>query len=177
MREYSDRMLEGSRGRQRDPRFRPLFLVLLPLVAILFQVYVPLFVSFLAHLELPLLVTVHFAMMRRQPIAGTLYGAAIGLVQDSLSHQPLGLFGIVKTAVGYLAASLSIRFDVDNQAMRLGLAFVFFVIHQLLYWALDTYLLGSTAGFSIGETLLLGAMNGAVAVPVFHVLDRLEGGA
>ncbi len=38
-----------------------------PLLAVLSQVYVPRFLSFLAYLELPLLITVHFALSRRGP--------------------------------------------------------------------------------------------------------------
>jgi rod shape-determining protein MreD len=177
MSEYPDALLDGRRRRHKEPRLRPLVLVLAPLAAILFQVYVPLFVSFLAHLELPLLVTVYFAVMRRRPISGTLYGAAIGLVQDALSHHPLGLFGIVKTTVGYLAASLSIRFDVENPLMRSVLAFAFFVFHQFCYWAVNATLLGSEAEFHPGNTLLFGLMNGALAIPVFQTLDKLRGRA
>ena len=55
---------------------------------------------------------VYFSLMRRSPVAGVLFGAGIGLAQDSLSHNPLGMFGIVKTLVGYFAASMSQRFDV-----------------------------------------------------------------
>src|SRR3974390_329427 len=89
------------------------------LAAILFQIYVPRFLPFLAYLELPLLITVYFALMRRSPVIGILLGAGIGLAQDALSHQPLGLFGIVKTLVGFFAASFSQRFDLENSAVRL----------------------------------------------------------
>src|SRR5439155_518822 len=83
--------------------------------------YIPLFFKFLAYLDLPLLVTVYFALMRRSPIAGTFIGAFIGLAQDSLSKYPLGTYGIVKTLVGYFAASVGLRFDVDHAFIRLML--------------------------------------------------------
>jgi rod shape-determining protein MreD len=38
-------------------------------------------------------------------------GALVGLAQDSLSKNPLGMFGIVKTLVGYFAASVGVRLD------------------------------------------------------------------
>jgi len=41
----------------------------IPLAAILFQVYVPRFFERLSYLELPLLVTVYFSLMRRSPLA------------------------------------------------------------------------------------------------------------
>jgi len=101
---------EGFSDRQiRASRLSIAALIIIPLAAILFQVYVPRFWHFMGYLELPLLVTVYFALMRRSPVAGVLYGAAIGLAQDSLSPQPLGMFGIVKTlVVGVLNAAVAV---------------------------------------------------------------------
>src|SRR5580692_11351104 len=110
MNEFSERLLSDA-SRKDKARFRPLILIVVPLVAILFQVYVPRFLPFLSYLELPLLITVHFALTRREPISSLLYGAAIGLIQDSLSNQKIGMYGIVKTLVGYFAASVGLRFD------------------------------------------------------------------
>jgi len=164
----------AGRRRSQASRFRPAALLLTPLLAILFQVYVPLFFAYLGYLELPLLVTVYFAMMRRRPVAGMLYGAAIGLTQDSLSSHPIGLFGIVKTLVGYLAATISLRFDLETPVARFVSASVFYVFHQALYWGLERTLLGSSLGFSVAETVLQGVLNGVVAIPLFHLLDKLR---
>lgn len=145
--------------------------------AILFQVYVPRFLTFLAYLELPLLVTVYFSLMRRSPVVGILLGASIGLVQDALTpHQPLGMFGIVKTLVGFFAASFSQRFDLENSAVRLILSFFFFFFHQFFYWVLDRALLGESLTFAPGQTLVLAILNAIVAVPLFRVLDKLRVG-
>ena len=89
---------------------------------ILFQVYVPRFLTYLSYLELPLLVTVYFSLMHRSPVAGVLFGSGIGLAQDSLSNLPLGMFGIVKTLVGYFAASVSQRLRGGEYAVRFFLA-------------------------------------------------------
>src|ERR1700680_650440 len=112
MTEYTEHLL--TEPRKDTERFRIVWLVIVPLVAILFQVYVPRFFPFLSYLELPLLITVHFALTSREPISSVFFGAAICLVQDSLSHQPICMFGIVKTLVGYFAASVGLRFDVEN---------------------------------------------------------------
>src|SRR5512145_1230155 len=136
MADYSDDLMPGVPRRTRQSRFRVTVWVFIPLAAILFQVYVPRFIEVLSYLELPLLVTVYFSLMRRQPAAGALIGCLIGLLQDSLSQNPLGMFGIVKTLVGYFAASVSQRFDVDNSALRFMLSFFFFIFHQLLFWVL-----------------------------------------
>jgi rod shape-determining protein MreD len=146
----------------------------IPLAAILFQVYVPRFFEFLSYLELPLLVTVYFSMMWRSPVAGVFYGAGIGLAQDSLSHNPLGMFGIVKTLVGYFAASTSQRFDVQNPLLRLVLGFFFLFFHQFFYWVLSRALLGETLELDLPRTLVVAALNAIVAVPLFHILDKLR---
>ena len=174
MTDYGALLRNAERKRREASRFRPLVLFLVPLSAILFQVYVPLFFEYLAYLELPLLVTVYYALMRRQPVYGLLYGAVIGLVQDSLSSNPIGMFGIVKTLVGHFAASFSMKFDVDNPVARFILAGFFFVFHQVLYWVLVRALLGGGMELDLKQTLLLGMMNAAVAVPLFHLLDKLK---
>jgi len=174
MMEYGDLLADRGRRRSEASRFRPAAMVLAPLLAILFQVYVPLFFEYLGYLELPLLVTVYFASMRRRPVSGMLYGSAVGLLQDSLSDHPLGVFGITKTLVGYAAATMSLRVETDRVAARFVAASAFFFVHQLVYWLLIRALLGSTVEFSAPQTLLLGLMNGAVAVPLFHLLDKLK---
>lgn len=155
-------------------KIRWVAMVGIPLVAILFQVYVPRFFPFLAYLELPLLVTVYFALMRRSPPAGVLFGAAVGLAQDSLSNHPLGMFGIVKTLVGYFAASVSQRFDVDNSMVRLVLGFFFFFFHRFFYWVLARALLGEALSFDLQQTLVMAVLNAVVAVPLYHLLDKLK---
>ena len=144
------------------------------LLAILFRVYVSRFVPYLQYLELPLLVTVYFSLMWRSPIAGLLFGATLGLAQDSLSHHPLGMFGIVKTLVGYFAASMSLRVDVGNPLLRLVLGFFFFFFHQLLYWVLARALLGQALQLELAQVLVLAILNAIVAVFLFQLLDRLR---
>jgi len=174
MNEFGDRLLTDLPRKNRAVRFRTAGIVLVPLAAVLFQVYLPRFFQYLGYLELPLLVTVYFALMHRRPIPGLMLGAAIGLGQDSLSHQPLGMFGIVKTLVGYFAASVSMRFDVDNPVIQLILSFFFFVFHQFFYWMLSRALLAQQIDFNTQQTLILGLLNAAVAVPLFLVLDKIK---
>jgi rod shape-determining protein MreD len=155
-------------------KFNAAAIIGIPLAAILFQVYVPRFFQYLAYLELPLLVTVYFSMMRRSPVAGVFFGAGIGLAQDSLSHNPLGMFGIVKTLVGYFAASTSQRFNVQNPVVRLVLGFFFLFFHQFFYWVLGRALLGEALDFALQRTLVVAVLNAVVAVPLYHILDKLK---
>ena len=170
----NERILLSSEREGRISHFRTWVMVAVPLAAILFQGYVPMLFDFLAFLELPLLVVVYFALMRRSQISGLLIGAAVGLAQDSLSKNPLGMFGIVKTLVGYFASSIGVRLDVDNTALRFVLTFFFYVFHQFFYWVLARALLAQQLAFEPQTTLLLGLLNALVGVSLYYFLDKLR---
>ncbi len=173
-REMSDQILIGNARERGVARFRRWGLIAVPLLAILFQVYVPRYYESLRYLELPLLVTVYFALMRRSQIAGIFIGAAIGLVQDSLSPQPIGVFGLDKTLVGYFAASVGMRIDVEHVLIRFVLAFSLFIFHQSFYWALARAFLGQQVLFDLQHTAILGLLNAAVGISLYHFLDKLK---
>ncbi len=173
MTEFNEAVLALQRKRGIS-RYRPVVIVIAPLVAILFKVYVPQLIPQLSYLSLPLLVVVYFALMRRSQMAGVFFGAAVGLMQDSLSDKPVGMFGIVMTLVGYFAASVSLRFDVGNLAIRFILGFFFFFFHEFFYWVMARALLGQAIDFNAQQTLILGLLNAAVAIPLFHMLDKLR---
>jgi len=170
---FSEHYREPLR-KERSSMFNVAVITGISLLAILFRVYVSRFVPYLQYLELPLLVTVYFSLMWRSPIAGLFFGAAIGLAQDSLSKHPLGMFGIVKTLVGYFAASMSLRVDVGNPMLRLVLGFFFFFFHQLLYWVLANALLGQNLSFEVPTTLVLAILNAIVGVFLYQFFDRLK---
>jgi len=171
---YGDRLLLGNQRESQISRFRAWVLLAVPLAAILFQVYIPRFLPVLVFLELPLLVTIYFALMRRSPVGGLLVGMLVGLAQDSLSKNPLGMFGIVKTLVGYFAASVGLRFDIDHPLVRLVLVYFFFFFHQFLYWVLSRALLAQQVSFDIQRTLFVGLLNALIGASLFHFLDRLK---
>jgi rod shape-determining protein MreD len=170
----SGRILLSSQREGQVSRFRPWVMLVVPLAAILFQVYIPLFFQFLKFLEMPLLVVIYFALMRRNQISGLLTGAIVGLAQDSLSKNPLGMYGIVNTWVGYVAASVGARLDVDHAVIRFLLAIFFYLVHQVSYWILEHMFLGHQSAFKIDEWLMFGVLNAIVAVALFHFLDKLR---
>ena len=173
---YPDgRLMLRSQREGQISRFRTWVLLAVPLAAILFQIYVPLFFQFLGFLEMPLLVVVYFALMRRNQISGLLVGMLVGIGQDSLTPKnPLGAYGIVKTLVGYFAASVGLRFDVDHGFVRLLLCFFFYVFHQFLYWVVDRAMLGHNLPFEPQKTVVLAVLNAVVGVSLFRFLDRLK---
>jgi rod shape-determining protein MreD len=123
-------------------------------------------------LDLPLLVTIYFAISRRAPIVGTVSGAIIGIAQDALTRQPLGIFGICKSIVGYLAASLGVRVDTENHGTRLLLTFGFVWMHSGIYWLMVRRLLAQPFPWNWLHELIRSLVNALVAVALFALLDR-----
>jgi rod shape-determining protein MreD len=149
--------------------------IFVPVGAILLQVLLPRLLPALAILDLPLVVTLFFAISRRSPIAGTTTGATIGLLQDVLTSQPIGVNGMAKSLIGYAAASLGSRIDVDNSATRAVLTFGFSLLQSVLLYLIERRLLG-IRGFQLMwlHELLRAAVNTAVAIPIFLLLDRTK---
>jgi len=57
----------------------------------------------------------------------------IGLLQDSLSRTPLGLYGIAKTLVGYVGSSIGARLDVEHPVARFILTIGFYLFHHAVF--------------------------------------------
>ncbi len=161
-------------ARGKASRFPPLLYLLAPALAILFQVYVPRFLEALSYLELPLLVAIYFALMRRKPASGAAIGCIIGLAQDALSPHPLGMNGISKTLACYFAASISLRFDVENAVLRFILGFLFYLFHEFFFWSLSRGLLGRQLDFAIPQSVISAFLNAVVAAALFGFLDRFR---
>jgi rod shape-determining protein MreD len=154
--------------------YPPLMYVLTPLVAIGLQSLVALHFERFNVLDLPLMVTIYFAVARRDPITGTFYGTFIGLGQDALTHLPLGVFGIANALVGFLAASLGLRIDVENHGTRLLLNFAFMLLHSLTFWVIARHMLATDLTWNWAHELIRAVANSAVSVVLFALLDRTK---
>ncbi len=164
-----------SRREIEEHSFSPVIAILVPLVAIVLQALLPKPFPRLAILDLPLIVTIFFAVSRRSPAAGALTGAAIGLLQDALTNQPIGVNGMAKSVIGYIAASIGIQVDVDSLTTRVVMNFGFFLINGFLLYLINHRLLG-LAGFHLLWTheLIRAAVNTALAIPIFFLLDHAK---
>jgi rod shape-determining protein MreD len=168
--------LLGADGR-RDMEIRryPLLVYLLvPLASLVLQAWLPRVTSPHDWFDLPLVVTVYFALGRRNPIQGTLMGAAMGLFEDAMSHRPIGINGIAKTVVGFLAASVGIRVEVENIAVRLLLNFGLSLLSSGIYLFVTRFLLNLPIEWSWLAELLRAVGNSLIALVLFPLLDRLQ---
>lgn len=167
--------LLASTRREAETKSYPLLVyILTPLLALGLQSFASLHFPHFAMLDLPLLVVIYFASTLRTPIAATLGGAILGLAQDALTHQPLGVFGIAKAFVGYVAASLGVRIDTENIITRLLLTFVLVVLSNGINLVLLRHLLAEPVAWTWLYQLGSAALNTLVAVVLFAFLDRLK---
>jgi rod shape-determining protein MreD len=145
--------------------------ILIPLTAVFLQAFLP---QKFHIFDIPLLVTIGFATARRSQLSGLFTGAAIGLFQDALTHQPIGLYGISKTVVGFLASSLGIKIDVENAGARLLITTAFYVIHEIVYFSIARGLVRLHMEWSWGRELLSGLANALLGVVVYALMDRMK---
>jgi rod shape-determining protein MreD len=145
-----------------------------PLVALFLQAFVPRHFHFFTIFDLPLLVTIFFAMARRNPVSGLLTGGIIGLLQDSLTSLPIGVYGIAKTVVGFGASSLGVKLDVENAGARLLVTIGFYVVHEIVYFMVARGMVGLTLQWSWPHELWSALANALLGVLLFAVLDRFK---
>lgn len=84
-----------------------------------------------AALDLVLIVVVYLALVSG-PVKGLLLGSVAGLVQDSLSSGIIGVGGLAKTVVGFVAGMLGTQFILTAPLSR----FVVFVLATVLHAAI-----------------------------------------
>ena len=155
-------------------RYPVLVYALVPLAALVLQAWLPRVLRGYVWFDLPLVVTVYFALGRRSPIQGTIMGAAMGLFEDALTQHPIGINGVAKTIVGFLAASVGIRIDVENHTIRLTLNFLLSLLSSAIYVFVSRMLLGLNLEWSWIIELVKAIDNSLIAIVLFPLLDRLQ---
>jgi rod shape-determining protein MreD len=164
----------GSRRDLEIRRYPSLVYALVPLVALVLQAWLPRVMGRFAWFDLPLVVTVYFALGRRSPIQRTLMGASMGLFEDALTHHPIGVNGIAKTIAGFLAASVGVRINVEDLTVRLLLNFLLSILASVLCVFVTRFLLGMELEWSWLTELLKAVGNSVIAIFTFPLLDRLQ---
>lgn len=155
-------------------KFRAGTIVGATLLALVLQSFLPRYIHRASWLELPLLITVYFGLSRRNPATGLLLGTVIGVLQDSLGHSPIGLYGIAKTIVGFVASSIGTRLDTEHPLSRFSLTLGFFALQQVVLALTKRMILGLPESFFSMQLLTAALINGVIAVGLFIFLDRLR---
>ena len=164
----------GKEPRIEVHQYATIVVVVAVAAALILQAFLPVHFHWAKMLDLPLLVTLYFALSRRNPSSGLILGMIIGLFQDSLSHTDLGLYGIAKTLVGYFASSLGSRIEVDHPVSRFFLTIAFCLFHNGVVMVIERLLLGKHEHYFTLPLLLGALVNAALAVFLFAFLDLLR---
>ena len=158
-------------------RYPLLVYALVPLAALVLQAWMPRLLgpyAVYAWCDLPLVGTGYFAIGRRSPIQGTLMGAGMGLFEDALSHHAIGVNGVAKTVVGFLAASVGVRIDVENHTIRLILNFLLSLLSSAIFVFTNRVLLGLDLEWRWFTEVFRAVGNSVIAIVLFPLLDRLQ---
>lgn len=168
-------VLTANDRRNLDVHRYPLLVyVLVPLMALVLQAWLPRVVGLYVWFDLPLVVTVYFALGRRNPIEGMLLGAVLGLFEDALSHHAIGVNGIAKTVAGFLSASMGVHIDVENHAIRVMVCFLLSLLCSGIYLFIYRVLLGMDLDWRGITELLTAVGNALIASLLFPLLDRTQ---
>ena len=155
-------------------RYPLIVYALIPLSALILQSWLPRALGNWALIDLPLVITIYFALGRRSPIQGTLMGAALGLFEDALTHHAIGLNGVAKAVVGYLAASVGVRIDVDNAAIRVMLTFALSLLSSAIFLFVARFMLGLEFDWRWTAEVIQAGANALLALIFFPLMDRLQ---
>jgi rod shape-determining protein MreD len=90
-------------------------------------------------IDLVLIVVVYIAI-KSGAVTGLLAGTVAGLIQDALSSGVLGIGGLAKTIVGFLAGVLGTQFIVTAPLPRFLLLVLGTVLHAAIFMGLYTLL-------------------------------------
>jgi rod shape-determining protein MreD len=164
-------LMASSRHEVGTKSYPLLVYVLTPLLALGLQSLLSLHFTSFALIDLPLLVVIYYAISKREPISATLVGAMMGIAQDALTHNPLGILGISKEVVGYTAASLGVRVDTENHGTRLLLAFAFTLEQTGVLYLLERHMLGQPFAWHWMHELVKAVLNAGLGVILFALLD------
>jgi rod shape-determining protein MreD len=109
------------------------------------------------------------------PVAGLLTGTFAGLVQDAMSTGVIGIGGLAKTLVGFLAGIVGTQFIVAQSLPRFVVFFAATFVHALVFMGL--YVLLDLRHFGTPYAALAGqaAGNAAVGVVAFQLVELLPG--
>ena len=121
------------------------------------------------------LVAVVYVALTSGPVAGMLSGTMAGLMQDALSSGVIGIGGLAKTVVGFLAGIVGTQFIVANSLPRFVVFFAATAVHAVLfmglYILLDLRQFGTPYGAVAGQAL----GNAIVGIIVFQLVELLPG--
>ena len=121
------------------------------------------------------LVVVVYVALTSGPATGLMSGAFAGLVQDALSSSVIGIGGLAKTLVGFLAGIIGTQFIVAASLPRFVVFFAATVLHAIVFMGL--YVLLDVRHFGAPYAAVAGqaTANAVIGVVAFQLVELLPG--
>jgi rod shape-determining protein MreD len=124
------------------------------------------------------LVAVVYVALTSGPVTGLLTGTVAGLFQDALSGGVIGIGGLAKTVVGFLAGIVGTQFIVAQALPRFVVFFGATLLHQVIFIGLYVLLDLSHFGTPYApytDVARQAVGNAVVGVVTFQLVELLPG--
>jgi rod shape-determining protein MreD len=122
-------------------------------------------------------VVVVYVALTSGAVTGLLLGTLAGLIQDALTpgYSVIGIGGLAKTIVGFLAGVIGTQFIVAQPLPRFVVFFMATLLHSLVFIGL--YVILGLRSFSAPYAVLVGQAvgNAVVGVLAFQIVELLPG--
>lgn len=121
------------------------------------------------------LVAVVYASLAAGPVSGLITGTAAGLIQDALSSGVIGIGGLSKSIVGFIAGVVGTQFIVAQSPSRFVVFFAATIVHAAIF--MGTYMVLGLRTFDNVYTVVLeqALANALVGVVAFQIADLMPG--
>jgi rod shape-determining protein MreD len=121
------------------------------------------------------LVVVVYVALTSGPVTGLLSGMVAGLVQDALSSGVIGIGGLAKTIVGFLAGIIGTQFIVAQPLPRFVVFFGATILHAVVFIGLYAVLNLRQFGSPVAAVSGQAVGNAIVGVIAFQLVELLPG--
>lgn len=164
------------------PSFRRQSRVSLQLVAALalavlaLQALLPVLDPGLAVCNLPLLLVILVSLAIRAVVPAILWAMVIGWAQDGLTHDPVGMLGIVYSVLGYLIVTSSLYVKVSVPYVFGLVVAAAYLTHEILLFAIRILLLGQDPPLDLGLWGALTALHAGLALLAYPTHRKLIDG-
>ena len=121
------------------------------------------------------LVVVVYAALVGGPVMGLMAGTFAGIVQDALSGGIIGIGGLAKTVVGFLAGVIGTQFIVAQPLPRFVVFFGATLVHAFIVLGLYRLLGSRPFDGAYGAVAGQGVANALIGVIAFQLAELLPG--
>jgi rod shape-determining protein MreD len=120
-------------------------------------------------------VVVVYVALTSGPVTGLLTGTFAGLVQDALSSGVIGIGGLAKTVVGFLAGIVGTQFIVAQALPRFVVFFGATLLHAAIFIGLYVLLDLRHFGTPYADVARQALGNAVVGVVAFQLVELFPG--